>query len=298
MPSAHLMVIKLTHLESQVRLSALLRYFAYGDFARFCHAADLAYGDATASNKFFCANLLFASQVAGLCEVSTAGGETQWWVAHDGDIHLRSRRPKKIGLTEAWLRDSAEDTQPLIVDYAGTPLIVGRLGGASAPASLFDRAVGDILPRFKDVEHQLCAIVPYTDETHVADEAFLPTTGKWDPIDLHALRGSHLVRAREQYSGWAYFVQMPDQGIRVRITQPEWAFIVAYHLLPWSFEDLFKLEGRNLQFYRAVRLPALMCRAMFAAASSVQVGPLVSFRDVEAPCLVGLAAYFGEARGL
>jgi hypothetical protein len=286
------------HSKSQLKFSALLRYYSHGDFARFCRAADLAYGEATTSDKYFCANLLFASQVAGLCEVSTAGGTTQWWVAHEGDIHVKSRRPKEIGVTEAWFQDNADHIQPLITDYAGAPLIVGKIGDASPPASLFDRALSDILPRFKDAEQQLCSIVPYTDEAQGIDEVFLPATGKWDPTSLHTMTGSYLVRTRGQYSGWSYFVQLAEHSIRVRITQPEWAFVVAYHLLPWSFGDLFKTKGRHLQFFRTVRLPILMCRALFAAASSVCVGPLVSFRDVQEPCLASVVAYFAEARGL
>jgi hypothetical protein len=298
MPSLHCMPVEYINSRAQMRFSALLRYHEHGDFGRFCHAADLAYGLESTRDKYFCANLLFASQLAGLCDVSTASGSTEWWVSHTGDICVDSRRPKEIGVSEQWFQINENYVVPVIVDATGVPLIFGKVGQPSLPASFFDRALGDILPAFKDIERQLCSTVFSPDETRRDVEVFRPATGHWEAVTLASLVGSHLVRIRDQYSGWSFFVQHSDVGSRVRITQPEWAFVVAFHLLPWDVGSLFRIRGGDVEIYRTVRLPALMCRALFAAASSVQIGPTVYFHGVQESCLMGLTAYFSAARGL
>ncbi len=298
------MVTKHVAAESQQVFCALLRYFHHGDFATFCKAADLAYGLEATSDRYFCANLLYASQVCGLCEVSTATGVTQWWVSHEHDVHIDSLSAKTIGVSQNWFSGNARSVVPLVKDTNSCPLILGarRLEAAGDEShSMFEKPLTSVLPPFKDIEQELCAEVPYTDESAANTELFVPNEGRWQGVDFDSLEGSHLIRMRKEYSGMAYFIQHSQLGIRFRITQPEWAFVVAYHLLPWRIADILKIDdvSRTLTLHRAVRLPIMMCRLLFAAADSLSVGPLVTYQNVRTQCLASTLSYFsavGERR--
>jgi hypothetical protein len=285
--------------QSQMRFLALLRYYAHGDFARFCRAADLAYGLESTRNKFFCANLLLASQIVGLCEASAASGSTEWWVSHTGDLQIHSRRRKEVGISEDWFRYNATSVVPLAVNADGTPLILGSVSNPSMPGCFFDRALSDVMPAFKTVEQQLFITGKLIDEKGRNEvQLFRPESGGWDSINSSMITGPCLVRGRDQYSGWSYYISHADVGLKLRITQPEWAFVTAYHLLPWKLCDLFQVSGHDIEMHRAVRLPALALRTLFASAASLSVGPKVIFYGVEKSCIEGLKAYFAPARNL
>jgi hypothetical protein len=181
----------------------------------------------------------------------------------------------------------------------GRPLILGSVDKASPSGCLFDRALGDILPAFKEIEGQLFLTGTIPDDAKRSEvEAYRPASGHWEPITASLISGPTLVRGRDQYSGWSLYIQHSEVGLRLRITQPEWAFIIAYHLLPWQIEDLFTVRGCDIEIYRTVRLPALLLRTIFAAASAVSIGPKVLFRDVHESCVSGVLSYFALARGL
>jgi hypothetical protein len=292
------MPVEFVNPASQVRLSALLRYFTRGDFARFCQAVDLAYGLESTKDKYFSANLLLAVQVTGMCDVSSARGSTAWWVSHCSDIVVASRRRKEIGTSETWFNANESAVTPVAISASGAPLILGKVAESSAPGCIFDRALSDIVPAFKDIERQLLTPGTFSDSSKGNEvHKFDTTTGNWTPIEAESICGPSLVRARDQYSGWSLYVNDPGVGLRVRITQPEWAFVVAYHLLPWKIEDLFRTGGNNIELHRAVKLPALLFRTLFAAASGISIGRTVVFRDVHEQCVQGLRRYFDCGRG-
>ncbi len=283
--------------QSQERFLALLRYYAHGDFARFCRAADLAYGLESTTDKYFCANLLLAVQIAGVCEMSTASGSTEWWVSHADDIRIDSRRQKTIGVSDGWFRAHETSTVPLVVSADGRPLILGTLSSASPPGCFFDRSITYVLPAFRTIEQQLFITGTFADERGRNEiQVFRTDSGQWELTNPSLIVGPSLIRRRDQYSGWSLYISHADVGLRLRITQPEWAFVVAYHLLPWSLEALFQVRGRNIEMHRAVRLPVLALRSLFASASSVSIGRKVSFHDLDESSIAGLEAYFAPVR--
>jgi hypothetical protein len=281
---------------SQARFSSLLQYFQRGDFSTFCSVCELAYGRQIASEPFFCANLLFAAQVCGICEVSTATGLTKWWVAHRGDIEVRSSKRKQIGMTQSWVEAHRHSAVPLVADSATKPLVLGILAPDESEPQLgiFSKAFVSLVPPFKDIEKQLCSEVSFSDSLVGNAQAYEPETGSWVPTAIEAFRGPQLIRARKEYSGIAYYVQYADLGIRFRIAQPEWAFVVAYFLLPWRLSDVIRIEGDSVRMSRAVRIPSLMCRLLFAGANILKVGSVVQFEGVDPATIAGLRTYFSQ----
>jgi hypothetical protein len=283
---------------TQPQYSALLRYFHSGDFASLTRIADLAYGNGSSSEPYFCANLLFASQVCGLCELSNASGNTQWWVSHSENIAIQSPVPKVIGTTAEWFSRHEGQTLALVTDSNLRPLVLGSRkvavqGGETS--GIFDLQLPSLVPAFKDIETELCSEVPFVDDVAGNAEAYNASAGRWDAISLEELTGSKLFRVRKEYSGVAYYVQHSELGLRFRITQPEWAFVVAYHLLPWRLGDIMRIEHSTIRFHRTVRMPILMYRLLFAAADALRIGPQVTFENVKEPCIEGFLKYFGNA---
>ena len=284
---------------AQVRLAAVLRYRGYGDFAAFCHAANLALGSATSEKPFYCADLLFSYQLAGLCEVSYATGVVEWWSAHTGDIGVQGAWIKSIGVSPDWFRTNESQVVPLISDVSGKPLVLG----AAAPAgpgehqeSIFGGPVNQIIPAFKDVEQQLCVEVPYEEDLRGDAERFHPDVHQWRALDSRDDE-SRLIRVKRQYSGIAYFVEHPRLGLRFRLPQPEWAYVVAFHLLPWRLDALLEIVDSEVRMHRSIRLPIVMYRALFAASLGVEVGPIVRFTQVSEGCAQGFLKYFSVAEG-
>jgi len=283
---------------SQSSFAALLRYFQHGDFTCFSRICELAFGPHVTTDSYFCANLLFAAQVCGLCEVSTETGATRWWVAHQGDILIRSGNPKLIGLTPDWLAAADNSALPLVTDSQMRPLVLGSRLPAECDTStsqVFTTGFNCLIPPFKDIERQLCTEVAFTDDIVGQAEVYRTAVGHWDPVPLDALTGAQLVRIRREYSGPAYYAQYSDLRIRFQITQPDWAFVVAYFLLPWRLSDVLQVEETTVSTHRAARLPPMMSRLLFAAADSLRVGPIVRYEGVDLNAIDGVRGYFEQA---
>jgi hypothetical protein len=284
--------------ESQIRLAAVLRYRERGDFAAFCRAADLALGADVSNEQFYCANLLLGYQIAGLCEVSVATGSTRWWASHTGDIRIGSAVPKEIGVSPAWFEANSHVATPVIADAKGAGVVLGsvsRTEDESDPNSVFNRPLTDLLPSFSRLDQQLCVEVPFNEDLPGHVECFNAALGQWQLAHADSLQGSNLIRIRKEYAGTAYYVQYTALRLRFNLPQPEWAFVAAFHLLPWRLSNLIELAGQRVVLRRAVRLPILMYRLLFAAARRVEIGPTITFFDVTATCIDGFRAYFSAA---
>jgi hypothetical protein len=279
---------------AQSQLVAVLRYFAHGDFARFSRAAELVLGAARVKEPYFCADLLFAFQIAGLCEVSSASGITQWWASHRENVRINSMCPKEVGATSCWFSEHEERSVGLITDAGELPLVLGsfRDSDVSRAGSVFNRRFVDLVPRFPDIEHQVSVEVPITDQASRKVEAFDPDTGRWNEATLDELVGSCLIRIWKQYSGVAFYVNHSTLGLRFRITQPEWAFVAAYQSLPWRLSSILRVDGQRVTVRRAVRLPTVLYRSLFASCQLARIGPVVTFEGVDVRCIGGILSYF------
>lgn len=283
----------------QIRLAALLRYFQSGDFGSFRRSCELAFGSNLPSAPHYCANLLFAAQVGGLCEVSLESGATKWWcAAHDGDIDIHSLRPKQIGASPEWfVRHPQGSIAPLITESDGTPLLLGmpqdtRELGSSG---VFTMKLHELIPRFKALDGQVCEQVRAAEDFPGWVEAYRPDIGSWDHSAVDMTRGAQLLKAQRAYFGVSFYVQNISLGLRVRVRDPNWAFIVAFFLLGWPLTSLLRVEGTTLSFWRTVKLPAVMSRLLFANARSLRIGPRILFEDVHRDCIDGVLAYLAQA---
>lgn len=283
----------------QIRLAALLRHFQRGDFATFRRACELAFGREASSSRYFHANLLFAAQVGGLCEVGTERGLTKWWwAAHQGDVDIRSLRPKQIGLSAEWFERHQGSLVPLVTDSERSVLLLGARASSdeSNPGTgVFATRLDQLAPAFRDVEAQICVPVPFLDDFPGRVEAYCPDRGSWDSAAVDMRKGAQLLRAQREYSGVSLYVQHAALGIRVKISQPEWAFIAAYFLLPWPLSSLIQIEGTTVSVRRTVRLPILMSRLLFAGAKALRMGPRVVFEGVDHRSIAGVLGYLKRA---
>jgi len=282
--------------KAQVCFAELLRYFQRGTFATFTRAAELAFGTTAVEEPYFVANLLFASQLSGLCETGTATGTIHWWVAHDGDVRINSRSAKIVSATDFWLTASNVRPSALITDERNRPLILGsRIDQeASAPPSIFDNQLSDILPRFSSVEEQLCRTVSMGDALGGPIDVFTPSIGRWEAADTSALEGPVMFRVRGPFSGFSYYLQHTRLSLRFQILQPEWAFVAAIHLLPWQLRTLVELSASTVCIPRSVRLPLPIYRSLFASAETVCIGTVVRFLGVRDDCIAGITHYFDK----
>lgn len=289
------MVTNPSDADTQISLAAILRYRGSGDFAAFCHAADLANDHSVSDQPYFCANLLLACQVTGMVEVSNATGAIEWWVAHSGDICIHAAWIKTIGISKAWFEANEASVMPVVTDQTGRALLLGtarKSTGAEGSASVFARPIDKIIPRFKDIENQLFVEAPYeTDPVHPI-EIFNPKSHQWENPGNND-KASRLIRVRTDYAGILYFIQHPQLRLQFRITQPEWAYVVAFHTLPWKLTDLVELRDGQVAIHRTIRLPILMYRALFSASATMAIGPILRFQRVSDDCLRGFQQYFG-----
>jgi hypothetical protein len=281
----------------QIRLAAILRYFQHGDFASFRRSCELVFGDNLPSSEYFCPNLLLAAQVGGLCEVSAQRGSTQWWwAAQQGDVKIRSLRPKQIGVSEDWFERHRESVAPVIMGSKGRPLLLGAhlASPENASAAIFATRLDQLAPSFKALEKEICEPVALHDDFPGGVEAYCPESGSWEHSAVDMRRGAQLLKVRREYFGVSFYVQNLPLGLRVRIREPGWAFVVAFFLLAWPVSSLVNVEATTLSFWRAVKLPALLSRLLFANARSLRIDTRIVFEDVHSPCIAGVLDYLTQ----
>jgi hypothetical protein len=282
----------------QLRLSAILQYFQRGDFATFCKVCELAFGRELATTQYFSANCLLAAQVCGLCEVSTESSTDRWWVAHDGDVSVLSQKSKEIGMTPEWFRRYGDRASPLVTDSSGRSLLFGLRADAEdsrTRSGVFAMPFDRLVPPFKDAQKQVLAEASYLDNLEGNVDAFSPERGVWEQLTNRISKQPQLLRVHKVYSGVTYFVQHPDLAIRIKVVQPEWAFIAAYFLLPWKPSSILSIERDTVRIARSVRLPTLMYRSLFAGADSLCIGPTITFERVDADSICGAMNYLRQA---
>lgn len=265
--------------KSQVRFAELLRYFQRGTFATFTRVAELALGETIVAEPYFVSNLLFASQICGLCETSIATGSTQWWVAHDADVRINSHSTKLIGATDLWLTDPRTQPFELIADENHRPLIFGSFidQEAGAAPSIFADNLSSVVPSFSSIDDQLCRVVSMT-ETHAGPiDLFTPASGRWEAADPSKIEGDVMFRARGPFSGFTYYIQHTQLSLRFQILQPEWAFVAAIHLLPWQFTNLAEVSKDSVCVPRNVRLPTIFTDVYLHPLKAYASDPLCAF---------------------
>lgn len=285
---------------TQPLLCAVLRYRQHGNFAEFKQACDLSLGAIPEADKYFHSNLLLAAQIGGLLEVSLEKGTIQWWVAFEGDIRVRSAKPKSIGTTCDWFEHAGPGYRPLITNVRGEPFILGGDERARAPGEahapgIFESPLTSRLPRYPMLERQVCAQEPMPIEHDPSEEFFDVRRGEWVCEGAAEALDLQLFRTRRRYFGLCYYLQSRQLGVRLRVAQPEWAFVVAYNVLPWTLDDLLVARDETVTLRRAVRLPALILRFLFASAQTVVIGPEVRFYGVDLAVLENIKAYFSKA---
>jgi len=286
--------------ESQRLFCALLKYFRRGDFGTFRRACDLVFAR-TNADEYFYGNLLFAARVAGLIEVSYATGSPRWWAIFDDPVSIDSHKSKEIGTSGVWFSANKSQVTPLITDSAGTALLLGAhrtIGNNGSRRGLFYSTVSEVVPKFSELEMQVCAAVSYGTVPEGSVKVYRPEQRAWKDTAIETLTGRDLLRVKHQFSGSTYFVQHADLALRFRISQPEWAFVVAFHLLPWPLGTLFALNGASIVMPSAVsaRFPTIMLRYLFAGSESVEVGPQVIFKNMHPAAAAGFIQYFQEVR--
>jgi hypothetical protein len=285
---------------TQPLLCAVLQYRHHGNFAEFKQASDLALGAVASGDRYFYSNLLLAAQIAGLLEMSLEKGTIHWWVAFEGDIRVRSVRPKSIGTSGDWFNQPHCDYRPLITNSRGEAFILGCDERASTPdetrsPGIFETPLTSRLMPYAMLERCVCTQEPISIELDRSEERFDVRRGEWIPVDDAENPDLQLFRARQRYSGLCYYLQSQKLRVRLRITQPEWAFVVAYNVLRWSLDDLLVIRDQTITLRRAVRLPALILRFLFAAAHTVVIGPEVRFLGMDPAAIENIRAYFSKA---
>lgn len=282
----------------QIRLAALLRYFQRGDFASFRRSCELAFGDELSpSSPYFCANLLLAAQIGGLCDVGSESGATKWWwAAHEGDVNIRSLRPKQIGVLPEWFERHQGSLVPVIARSDGAPLLLGAHldRPETFSTTIFSMGLDRLMPSFKALESQVCEQLAPHDDFPGWVEAYCPDTGSWEDSAVDMSYGAQLLKAQREYSGISFYVQNVPLGLRVKIKDPSWAFLVAFFLLGWPLASLVRVEGATLSFWRTVKLPAVMGRLLFANSQSLRIGPRIIFEGVHRRCIDGTLAYLTQ----
>jgi hypothetical protein len=281
---------------TQANLAALLRYRQRGTFATFAKSLDQVCEPPVATERFRYANYLFAFQVAGYCEVSVLSGAIQWWNAHTGAISIFSSTSKQIGATAEWFREFSPELISLVSDSGGNPLVIGRhcRDIERATQSIFARPLSESIPRFKEVESQLCIEASYSSPTDCEVEVYDPHSMAWMPMTLQDKDESNLMRYRSTFAGYIYQIIHPRLNLQCRITQPDWAFIAAFSLLPWKMSTLFTVDNDDVCISRNIRMPTPIYRYLFASAKTVVVGPQIVFRGVGGECIDGLMDYFSD----
>jgi hypothetical protein len=281
--------------ESQARLSAVLKYLHRGNYSLFLRSCETSGLAAEKTDRYRYGNLLMALRVAGVVETDQTEGTISWSYAADGDVAIKSLRPKRIPLTPSAILDALSlDCRPLITDDDGVALLqgietIGDMYGADIVE--FGPALLDRMPSLKEVDGLVCAEEALRLDGASNVEVFNLNAGKWQPISLDEVTGDNLMRVRRRYSGTTYYISLPDGFSYLKISDPDWAFPMAMNVLGWRL-GRFICGDSTIRFPRAFRLPVMLLRFIFANAASMRIGAQLSFVDVHPDAVSRVVAYF------
>jgi hypothetical protein len=205
-------------------------------------------------------------------------------------------RSKQIALSEDWVERHREPVVPLVIGSGGRPLLLGvhAVSAGTAPMTILASRIDELVPSLKTLLAKICEPVTLHEEFPGRVEAYCPDTGSWEHAAVDVKRGAQLLKAQREYFGVSFYVQNLSLGLRVRIVEPEWAFVAAFFLLNWPLSNLVRVEGATLSFCRAVKLPAVMSRSLFAASRALRIDTRMVFEDVHPHCVAGLLGYLTQ----
>ena len=89
-----------------------------------------------------------------------------------------------------------------------------------------------------------------------------------------------LIRQKDRFSGYRYYVYLLGQSTAFKINDPEWLFIVAAYLLNLEFKSIFIVEDQTLKIKSTFRLPALILRFLYNNAEKIQLGYIHEFHNI------------------
>jgi hypothetical protein len=281
--------------ESQARLSAVLRYLYRGNYSLFLRSCDMSGVQVNKTDRYQYGNLLMALRVAGIVEADQAEGTISWSYAADGDVAIQSLRPKRIPLMPSAVLDAfRHDCRPLITDDAGVALLQGMANVSDineANIVEFGPALLERIPSLKEVDSLVCAEEALRLDGASNVEVFDLNAARWQPVGFDEVIGDNLIRLRRRYSGTTYYISLPDGFSYLKISDPDWAFPMAMNVLGWRLERFISGDS-TIKFPRAFRLPIILLRFIFANAASMRIGAQLSFVDVHPDAVSRVVAYF------
>jgi hypothetical protein len=242
--------------------------------------------------------MFLAATIAGLIEVEDRERGRTWFATDWDDPEVASLAPKTIGTTAEWFERNDATTEALIVDVDDHGLVYGASAvtrPASCETSVFGAPFWKYFPYFRDAERRVCELEGFHLEFADRCEQYVTATASWIAVGASGPQEDALIRARDRYSGFSYFVIRPEMGLRFRINHPEWAFVAARHILGWQIDELVRIDGHNLRIPRRVRLPTLLLRYLFTSSKRVRIGPFIEFYDMDDQAVKGLRRFILSA---
>jgi hypothetical protein len=275
-------------------LCSLLTYFHHGDASSLRKIAELSAPNAEEIEPYYYVNLTTALNIAGLVEITESDQRREWCIAFNTDIRTRGYSPKFIPTTADGLEAQKQSLRPVILSEKGSALVLGaEIPGAHDQKNqgIFGESFGAHLPRFKDIESQICHEEEFQLQVSPGFQQYDPVKFVWlDAVE----QPNHpcLVRARHEYGGIRYYVLHPKLRLQFRLFRPEWASIAAFNILGWDEHPPFAIEGDTLRIHRTFRIPTILLRFLFVSSGSVQIGSRFEFVGVAPFALDTVAEFF------
>lgn len=118
---------------------------------------------------------------------------------------------------------------------------------------------------------------------------------KWEQgeIDFHS---SVLVRQRDRFCGYRYFVFICENQSAFKISEPEWLFVISAYMLNIDIEHIFRFENNVLRVNSSFRLPTLLSRYLYQSSELVNLDYVHEYHDVVGQKVDELFSYLSPGR--
>lgn len=274
-------------LSTQVKFCQLLKYYHHGDYSTFKRAWETV-STAQSKDRFFISNMFTSAQITGLIEHSETERSNWWFVAFERDVVVDSKKGKLIGTTLQSLK--RKDFRPLVQDFYNNPILFGADIGARTGyfSSDFEQQSFSL----KSVEADVVLEEQFRLDLGQSIEMFDIARTGWYPCSIEQIDRSMLIRSRNRFTGFSYFVVLPDLGLLFKVVQPEWAILVASKILNWNIYSKIQFSKNKIIVPRALRLPILFYRYLFSSCDLLRIGPSIEFEGLSEQSINWFKNYF------
>jgi len=119
------------------------------------------------------------------------------------------------------------------------------------------------------------------------------TEGKWVASDS-LTECDAIVRIKEKYSGYRYFIFLPKIKKLYKFTNPEWLFVVGLYICSFKMSEIFIFGDDFLEHHGSLRLPKLFFDHLYLNCDALKIGYKNKYVGLKREAIDDLLSYMKE----